>query len=170
VARDARLLALLLVLTLSAVVLIVTSWPEHDDISRLQTEENDEAVEATPSSGVPDEGRRVARHFAEAYFSTSSNSAAARGKRLEPYSSDALTEEMQINSGALALRNSTARAPSEAEVIALQAQDGTGGNALVAIVEHSTRSGGRTTTELVTVTLELVEEDGEWLVAEVLVP
>ena len=171
-ARDARLLALGLVLALSAVVLVVTSWPERDDITRLQAEENgkNDVEAAPPQNRVSSEGRRVARHFAEAYFSTSRTSAAARRKRLEPYSSDALAEEMRINSGALAMRKSSARSPSEAEVIALQAQDGTAGNALVAIVERSTRSGGRTTNELVTVTLELVQEDGEWLVADVLVP
>lgn len=127
-------------------------------------------VNTTPSrSGVPAAGRRVVRRFAEAYFTATSNSAVVR-RRLEPYASDELIAAMRINSGALALSNSRSWATSETEVVALQTQDGTEGNALVAIVERSTRANGKTRTELLTVTLELVEDDGEWLVAEVLVP
>jgi hypothetical protein len=170
VARDVRLVALVLVLGLVAVVLVVTSWPERNDLVRPRGAARAPVVEAARSDdAVPSAGRRVARRFAEAYFTTSSKSAAVRRERLEPYSSDELIVEMRINSGALALNDSRARAAGKV-VVALQNQDGTEGNALVAIVERSARANGRTTNELVTVTLELVEQDGEWLVAEVLVP
>jgi hypothetical protein len=170
VARDVRLLAALLVLCLTALVLVVTSWPSGDDLAPPREARELRVEDATASqTPVPAAGRRVARGFAEAYFTTTPSPAVTR-RRLEPYSSEDLIAAMRVNSGALALRTSKAHTTSEAEVVALQAQDGTDGNALVAIVEHSTRANGKTRTELVTVTLELVEEDGEWLVAEVLVP
>ena len=170
VARDVRLLVALLVLCLSALVLVVTSWPSSDDLASPRRAASVPVVETTPSrSPVPAGGRRVARRFAETYFTTTPSSAVAR-RRLEPYSSDELIAAMRVNSGALALRNSKARAAGETEVVALQTQDGTEGNALVAIVERSTRANGKTWTELLTVTLELVEDDGKWFVAEVLVP
>lgn len=169
VARDARLVAALLVLCLTAIVLVVTSWPRSDDLAAPRSAASVPVMETTPSrSPVPAAGRRVARRFAEAYFTATPSSVIRR--RLVPYSSDELIAAMRVNSGALALRTSKARAKSEAEVVALQAQDGTEGNALVAIVERRARANGKTRTELVTVTLELVEDDGEWLVAEVLVP
>jgi hypothetical protein len=114
----------------------------------------------------------VAARWAEAYLSSSSSdSAAARRARLEPYSSDELIAEMRINSGALGLRPKKAeRALIEAKVVALQEQDGTPGHALVAIAERTTTTGERKSTELVTLTLELVESEGAWVVDEVLVP
>ena len=125
---------------------------------------------ASSQGGVPEQGRRVARRFAEAYFATSSGAAAARRKELELYATDELIAEMRVNSGALALRDSGRDADGEAEVVALQTQDGTEGHALVAIVQRTTKNNGKSATELVTVTLELVEHDGKWLVSEVLVP
>ena len=170
VARDVRLLVALLVLCLTAVVLVVTSWPSSNDLASPRRAASVPFVETTPSrSDVPSEGRRVARRFAEAYFTATSYSAAIR-RRLEPYSSDELIAAMRVNSGALALGNSSSRETNEAEVVALQTQDGTEGHALVAIVERSMRANGKTWTELLTVTLELVEDDGEWFVTEVLVP
>ena len=171
VARDVRLLTLVLVLGLVAVVLMVTSWPKRDDLARPRTVAEVPVVGASSSeSGVSSKGRRVARRFAEAYFATSSSSAAVRTKRLEPYATDELIAEMRVNSGALALPDSERGAASGAEVVALQTQDGTEGHALVAIVERTTKANGKSATALVTVTLELVEHDGKWLVAEVLVP
>ena len=170
VARDVRLLVLVLVLGLVAVVLVATSWPRRDDFVRPRTAAGVPVVEASSESGVPEQGRRVARRFAEAYFATSSNSAAVRRKELEPYATDELIAEMLVNSGALGLRDSGRDAASEAEVVALQAQDGTEGHALVAIVERTTKANGKSTTERLTVTLELVEHHGKWLVTEVLVP
>jgi len=171
VARDVRLVVALLVLGLTAFVLVVTSWPSSDDLAPPREARDVRVVDSTASQNpVPEAGRRVARRFAEAYFASTPNAAGVRRQRLEPYSSDELIAAMRVNSGALALRNSKERATSEAEVIALQTQDGTEGNALVAIVERNTKANGKIRTELLTVTLELVEDDGEWLVAEVLVP
>jgi len=170
VARDVRLLAALLVLCLTAVVLVVTSWPSGDDLAPPREARELRVEDATASqTPVPAAGRRVARGFAETYFTTTPSPAITR-RRLEPYSSDELIAAMRVNSGALALGNSSSRATGEAEVVALQTQDGTEGNALVAIVERSASASGRATSELLTVTLELVEDDGEWFVAEVLVP
>jgi hypothetical protein len=169
-ARDARLVAALLVLGLTALVLVVTSWPRSDDLAPPREARDVRVVDTTAAqTHVPAAGRRVARRFAEAYFTATSSSVVAR-RQLEPYSSEELIAAMRVNSGALALHNSRKRAISEADVVALQTQDGTEGNALVAIVERRTRTNGETRTELLTVTLELVEDDGEWLVAEVLVP
>jgi len=168
VARDVRLLVALLVLCLTALVLVVTSWPRSDDLAPPRSAASVPVVKTAPSkSRVPAAGRWVARRFAEIYFA-SSNTPAARRQQLEPFASDELIAEMRVNSGALGLRHSKSRAASEAKVVALQTQDGTEGNALVAIVERS--ASGRATSELLTVTLELVEDDGEWFVAEVLVP
>jgi hypothetical protein len=169
VARDIRLLVLVLVLGLVAVVLVVTSWPRRAELARPSGPAGIPALEVAPAGGVPAEGRRVARRFAKAYFAWSSTSAARREK-LEPYSTDELIAEMRVNSGALALPNSGTRAAGEAEVVALQSQDGTEGNALVAIIERTTKAKANKSAELVTVTLELVEHEGDWLVAEVLVP
>jgi hypothetical protein len=168
-ARDVRLLALVLVLGLVAVVLVVTSWPRRADLARPSGPAGIPALEAAPAGGVPAEGRRVARGFAKAYF-TWSSSAAARREKLEPYSTDELIAEMRVNSGALALRNSGTRAAGEVEVVALQSQDGTEGHALVAIIERTTKTKDKKSAELVTVTLELIEHNDQWLVAEVLVP
>jgi hypothetical protein len=168
VARDIRLLAALLVLCLTAVVLVVTSWPRSDDLAPPRSAASVPVVKTAPSkSRVPVAGRWVARRFAEIYFASSSTPAARR-QQLEPFARDELIAEMRVNSGALGLRHPKSRAASEAKVVALQTQDGTEGNALVAIVERS--ASGRATSELLTVTLEVVEEDGEWFVAEVLVP
>ena len=169
-ARDVRLLVALLVLCLTAVVLVATSWPRSDDLAPPRSAASVPVVKTAPSkSRVPAAGRRVTRRFAEIYFA-SSNTPAARRQQLEPFASDELIAEMRVNSGALGLRHSKSRAASEAKVVALQTQDGTEGNALVAIVERNTEANGKNTTALVTVTLELVEDDGKWLVAEVLVP
>jgi hypothetical protein len=174
-ARDLRVLALLLVLGVSAAVLVVTSWPARDDPARLQGPQSGaQPAQSTPAPALlPAAGRRVATRWAEAYFTgISRDSAAARRARLEPYSSDGLIAEMRLNSGALGLhkRNSKTRAASEAEVVALQQQDGTPGHALVAIVERTMTEGKKKSTELVTVTLELVQENGAWVVDQVLVP
>jgi hypothetical protein len=166
-ARDVRLLALVLVLGLVAVVLVVTSWPRRADLARPSGPAGVPALEAAPRGGVPAEARRVARRFAQAYF-TWSISAAGRREELEPYSTDELIAEMRVNSGALALRTSGTR--GEAEVVALQSQDGTEGHALVAIIERTTKTKDKKSAELVTVTLELIEHNDQWLVAEVLVP
>ena len=168
VARDGRLVVALLVLCLTAIALVVTSWPRGDGLVRARRAAGARTVDTTASqASVPFAGRRVARRFAESYFTTSPSSAVTR-RRLRPYSSDELIAAMRVNSGALALGNSSSRSTGKPEVVALQTQDGTEGNALVAIVERSTS--GRATKELLTVTLELVEDDGEWFVAEVLVP
>ena len=173
-ARDVRVLALLLVLGAVAVVLVVTSWPERDGLQQVEDAESAPAAEVTsaPARRIPETGRRVATRWAEAYFTApSSDSAAARRQRLAPYSSDELIAEMRADSGALGLRAKSAkRAAGEAEVVALQEQDGTPGHALVAIVERTTSEGKKKSIELVTVTLELVEQDGAWVVDEVLVP
>ena len=172
VARDARLLAALLVLCLTAVVLVVTSWPRSDDLARPREAAEFEAVETkTSKSPVPAVGRRVARRFAEAYFATpSSISDAARRERLEPYSSDELIAEMRVNSGALALRGSRSREQVRPRLSRCRPRTAPRGTALVAIVERTTKANEKTRTELLTVTLELVEDDDEWMVTAVLVP
>jgi hypothetical protein len=174
-ARDTRVLAALLVLAVTAAVLVVTSWPERDEPAGARVAQGGAPpAQSTPAPArLPATGRRVASLWAAAYFRNArDDSAAARRARLGPYSSDALIAEMQLDSGALGLHKSKAkaRAASEAEVVALQQQDGTPGHALIAIVERATTEGGKKSTELVTVTLELIQHDGAWVVDEVLVP
>lgn len=169
--RDLRVLAVLVVLGVTAVLLVATSWPRRDELQRVEDAKGAPLAETAPSSArrIPADGRRVATRWAEAYFTTPSpDSAAARRRRFEPFSSDRLIAEIQLDSGALGLR--AKRTASEAEVVALQQQDGTPGHALVAIVERTTTEDKRRSTELVTVTLELVEQDRAWVVDKVLVP
>ncbi|MGH2698152.1 MAG: hypothetical protein ACRDJL_02990 [Actinomycetota bacterium] len=169
-ARDLRVLALLMVLGLTATVLVVTSWPARDELQRVEDSDSAPTAATTspPVRRIPAAGRRAASRWAEAYFtSTGRDSADDRRRRLEPYSSDALMAEMTLDSGALGLRGEGA---SEAEVVALQEQDATPGQALVAIVERTTTKGEIKSTELVTVTVELSEQHGTWVVGEVLVP
>jgi hypothetical protein len=173
--RDLRVLALLLVLATTASLVVMTSWPERDEPRRVEDAQGGAPpAQSTPApTRLPSSGRRVASLWAEAYFTSAwDDSAAARRARLGPYSSDALIAEMQLDSGALGLHESKAKArpASEAEVVALQQQDGTPGHALIAIVERATTEGGKKSTELVTVTLELIQHDGAWVVDEVLVP
>ena len=76
VARDVRLVVALLVLCLTALVLVVTSWPRSDDLAPPREAGNVRVVDTTASqTPVPAAGRRVARRFAEAYFASKPNSA-----------------------------------------------------------------------------------------------
>jgi hypothetical protein len=172
--RDLRLLVVLVVLCLTAALLLLTAAPEGDrkrTLARGTSATLDGA--ATQAEPLPDEARRVARRWAGAYFSGSwRDSAARRSARLEPYSSHHLIAEMSSNSGALNLvrENSKHRWRSRAKVVALQQQDGSADRAVIAIVERTTTGDHRSSTELVTVTLELAHERGAWLVTSVLVP
>ncbi|MGH7316472.1 MAG: hypothetical protein ACREJS_09455 [Candidatus Rokuibacteriota bacterium] len=172
-ARDVRLLALLVILSLSAALLVLTSWPDERDMSTT-TRTDTSAPLSTPSPAgdrLPAAARRVAAGWAEAYFTSSwRDSPARRSARLKPYSSNHLIAEMATNSGALELSRAGKRWHSEAEVVALQQQDGTPGHVLVAIVERTTSEARASSTELVTVTLELTQNQGRWRVASVLVP
>jgi hypothetical protein len=174
-ARDLRVLAALLVLGVTAALVVMTSWPERDEPAGIRVAGGGAPpAQSRPApTRLPVAGRRVASRWAEAYFtSISRDSAAARRARLAPYSSDQLIAEMRLGSGALGLHKSKlkARAASEAEVVALQQQDGTPGHALVAIVERTMTEGESESSELVTVTLELIQDHGAWVVDQVLVP
>jgi hypothetical protein len=176
--REARLGLLLILLAIVATALTLSA--PRDGGSDLRRPAAAVSTAFNPSSPpspsqsphqrgeLSDAARKVAARWAAAYTTTGrAEPWAARLARLRPYSTRALIAEMATNSGALELE----REPRTiGDVAAVQTQDSTEGDAVVVLVDETTVAKGHRSTELVSVTLELVSGRDGWRVAEVLVP